>query len=46
MNYTTEMASGGTIYVPSFMITGPGNQVIYGYYLNNLRGYNVGITDL
>jgi hypothetical protein len=36
MKYATEMASGGMIFITSFM---------KGCYLNNLRGYSIGITD-
>jgi hypothetical protein len=30
MKYTTEMASGGMIYIPNFMMTGTGIQKLLG----------------
>jgi hypothetical protein len=44
MMYTIEMASGGMIYIPSFMKIGIGVQAILRFRLRNLRGCNV-ITD-
>jgi hypothetical protein len=43
--YAIEMASCGTIYVPSFMKTGTGVQAILRFCFSDLRGFNVGITD-
>jgi hypothetical protein len=40
MNYAVEMGSGGMIYIPSFMT------IVSGYCPYNLRGCNVGITDV
>jgi hypothetical protein len=40
-----EVASGGMMYIPSFMKTGTGVQAILRFCLRNLRGYNVGIAD-
>jgi hypothetical protein len=45
VKYAAEMASGGIINVRSFMKIGRGIQAILRFCLNNLRGYNVGITD-
>jgi hypothetical protein len=45
MKYTVQMVSDGIIYVPSFMKIGTGVQAILRFYLENLRGCNVGITD-
>jgi hypothetical protein len=39
------MASCGMIYMPSFMNMSEGVQAILRFFLNNLRGYNIGITD-
>jgi hypothetical protein len=46
MIHTVKMVSGGMIYwyIPDFMTTGSGFQVISGCYSNNLRGSNVGIS--
>jgi hypothetical protein len=35
----------GDIHIPSFMMIGSGIQVIFSYYLNDLKGYSVSITD-
>jgi hypothetical protein len=43
--YTVEMASCGMIYLLSFIKDGTGVQAILRYYLINLRGCNVDITD-
>jgi hypothetical protein len=45
MMYAVEMASCGTIYIPSFMKTGMSIQAILRFCLSNLNGCNVGITD-
>jgi uncharacterized protein YraI len=45
MTYTVEMASCGMTYIPSFMKSGTGVQVILRLCLGNLNGCNVGITD-
>jgi hypothetical protein len=45
MKYASQMASCGTMYVPSFMKIGTGVQAILKFCLRNLRGCNVGITD-
>jgi hypothetical protein len=39
------MASGGMIYLPSFMKIGIGVQGILRFCLRNLRGCDVGITE-
>jgi hypothetical protein len=46
MKYTVEMASCGIICIPSFMKIGTGVQAILKFSLRNLRGCNVGITDV
>jgi hypothetical protein len=46
MKCVIEIASGGMIFLPKFMTIGSGLQVILRYYLNNLRGCIVGITDV
>jgi hypothetical protein len=46
MKYAVEIASCGIIYVPSFMNIGTGVQANIGFYLRNLSGCNVGITDV
>jgi hypothetical protein len=38
------MASGGKIYVPSFMKFGSSVEAILRLYIRNLRGCNVGVT--
>jgi hypothetical protein len=43
--YTIEMASGGMIYIPSFMKIATGVKAILRFQFGNLRGCNVGITD-
>jgi hypothetical protein len=45
MMYAVEMASGGMIYIRSFMKTGKGVQAILWFCLSNLKRCNVGITD-
>jgi hypothetical protein len=45
MKYAVEMASGGMIYIPSFMMIGSGIQVILRLLSKNFRGCNVGIID-
>jgi hypothetical protein len=45
MKYTAEIASCGIIPVPSFLKIGTGVQAILRFFLRNLRGCNVGITD-
>jgi hypothetical protein len=40
-----EMASGGMIYLPSFMMIDTGVQAILRFRLIKLRGCNIGITD-
>jgi hypothetical protein len=40
-----EMALWGIIYSPSFMKIGAGFQPTLRFFLNNLSGYNIGITD-
>jgi hypothetical protein len=44
MKYTTEMASDGMIYIPSFMKIGTGVEAILRFCLTSLNGCNVGIT--
>jgi hypothetical protein len=44
MKCAVEIASGGMIYIPSFMKVGTGIQVILRFCLNNLICCNVGIT--
>jgi hypothetical protein len=43
--YAVGMVSCGMIYISIFMKTGTGVQAILRFYLRNLRGCNVGITD-
>jgi hypothetical protein len=45
MRYTVDMASGGIIYVPSFMKIGTDVQAIFTFGFSNLKGCNAGITD-
>jgi hypothetical protein len=45
MEHTVEMASGGMIYIPSFMNTGRGVEAILRFCLRDCRGCNVGISD-
>jgi uncharacterized protein YraI len=45
MKCTFEMASGGTICIPSFMKIGRGVQAVLRFCLRNFRGCNAGITD-
>jgi hypothetical protein len=47
MKCTVQMVSGGMIYiyVPSIMTIGQAFKEYEGYYLNNLRGCSVDITD-
>jgi hypothetical protein len=44
--YAVEMASCGIIYIPSFMKNGAGVQASLRFSFGNLRGCNVGITDM
>jgi hypothetical protein len=46
MKYTFDMASCGIIYIPSFMKIDAGIQAILRFFLRNLRGCNIGITDV
>jgi hypothetical protein len=46
VRYTDEMASDSMIYIPSFMKIGAGVQVLLRFYLRNLRGCNIDITDM
>jgi uncharacterized protein YraI len=39
------MASGGMIYIPSFIKIGSGIQAVLRFCLSNLWGCNVGIND-
>jgi hypothetical protein len=45
MRYAIDMASDSMIYIPNFMNTVPGIQAILWFFLSNLSGCNVGITD-
>jgi hypothetical protein len=45
MKYTIEIVSSGMIYVPSFVKIDRGVQEILMFFLRNLRGCNVGISD-
>jgi hypothetical protein len=45
MKCTVEIPSCGMIYMPSSLKIGIGVQAILRYFLRNLRGCNVGITD-
>jgi hypothetical protein len=45
MTYAVEMSSCGIIYLPSLMKIATGVQEILRFYLRNLRGSNVGITE-
>jgi hypothetical protein len=45
MEYVAEMGSGGMIYIPTFMKAGTGVQAILRFFLSNLRGCTVGITN-
>jgi hypothetical protein len=45
MKYAFGMALYGIIYLSSFMKIGKGVQAILRFYLRNLKGCNVGITD-
>jgi hypothetical protein len=44
MGYAIEMASSTMICIPSFMKIGLGVQATL-FYLRNMRGCNIGITD-
>jgi hypothetical protein len=46
MMYAIKMASYGIIYLTHFMKIGTGVQVILRFCLRNLRGHNVGMTDM
>jgi hypothetical protein len=41
-----EMASCGMIFLPSYMKTGAGVQAVLKFCLRNLRGCNVGISEV
>jgi hypothetical protein len=43
--YVVEMTSCITIFLSSFVKTGPGVHAILKFCLTNLRGHNVGITE-
>jgi uncharacterized protein YraI len=43
--YSVEIASGGMVYIPSFMTIGSGVQVIFRYCLHDLTGCSVGISE-
>jgi hypothetical protein len=43
--YAIDMASGGMIYLPSFMNIGTSVQAISRLFLSSLKGCNVDITD-
>jgi hypothetical protein len=45
MKYTVEMGSDAMIYVPRFIKLVQAFKYHYGYYSNNLRGSDAGITD-
>jgi hypothetical protein len=45
IKYAVEMASGGMIYIPSFMTIVTSAQAILRFNLSKTRGSNVGITD-
>jgi hypothetical protein len=45
MKFVTGTASYGMIEIPSVTKIGRGIQAILRFYLNNLRGYSVDITD-
>jgi hypothetical protein len=45
MKCAFEMASCGMTYIPSFNKIGKGVRTVLRFYLRNLRGCNVGITD-
>jgi coenzyme F420-reducing hydrogenase gamma subunit len=46
MKYAIEMASGGMMYIPCFMMTSStGIRAILRIWLSNLNGCNISITD-
>jgi hypothetical protein len=45
MKYSVVMTLFGMIYLPSFLKIGKVVQAILRFFLRNLRGCNVGITD-
>jgi hypothetical protein len=45
MKYAIDMFSGSMMYILSFMMSGTGARSILRFYLKNLRGCNIGITD-
>jgi hypothetical protein len=45
MKYAVEMDSCGMIYIPSFTRIGTGVQAILRFFIRNVRGCNVHITD-
>jgi hypothetical protein len=46
MMYTVGMPSCGMIFSPSFMKIGTGVQAVLRFCLRNLKGCNVGISDV
>jgi hypothetical protein len=46
MMYAVEMTSGGMICIPSFKKIGTGVQALLRFGLRNLRGCNVGVSDV
>jgi hypothetical protein len=46
MKHSAEIVSCGMICIPSFIKISTGVQVTLRFFLYNLRGCNVGITDL
>jgi hypothetical protein len=45
MKYAIERVSGGMINMRRFVRTGSGILLYKAYYFNNIRDFNVGITD-
>jgi hypothetical protein len=45
MIYTVEMPSSSKVFLPSFMKIGTGIKTILRFFLSNLNGCNVGITN-
>jgi hypothetical protein len=41
-----EIASGGKMHISSLMNTGTFVQIILRFFLNNLKSYDAGITDV
>jgi hypothetical protein len=46
MKYVVEVDSAGTICLPRFMKIGSNFQRVLRFFLNNLRGFNVVVTDV